>query len=442
MAWMFPLEIRGLGTPDVESMGSYIHRLADAHEISVRRMLSHCFDYYSRGIERPRLRYFVGVAKGSLAVYVRPNATTAYMVHVLERAVGTKLIRGTTFISLLEPLGGARAANGVFSHWMRWCPVCFAEFESAGDCGYFKLAWTVESVRNCPAHRVPLAEKCPKCSSKQGYYARKREVIRCEKCGASLGWYPVVNSSGRLLRPGGEDMLQLVEYISRNPDVTFREDGAIDVVLSLLDEAWPLREEDPLFRQFPTGLVTKLRNRTARLSITMVRRVGLRFGVDLVSMLSGDVRGTCRSLDLGDSRRAPADFAPSRKQMTPAKKIVLRRVHTLMKVNRRNPRPLSYYAAEARVSTGYLAYHFSVLAARISRTYKNWRSEAQESKRREARRAAFFMVSRSGGENFSKKQIFRAIRDETGLPQNVIREAINETFVRFQARKEPTRGAK
>ena len=149
MNYLMPIEIRGIGTPDVESLSSYIHRLACAHKVTVSALLRNVVQWYKLRNANKNICFNDNGFAGDLSVYVRPNQATFDLVAMLSEAIGESNLLGTTFVSLNKSVV---RTPGIFSQKIRWCPYCMRNFEINRDDGYFKLLWSVTSITHCPVH--------------------------------------------------------------------------------------------------------------------------------------------------------------------------------------------------------------------------------------------------------------------------------------------------
>lgn len=171
------LEPIGLGTGEVESLLSYLCRLAASHSTStlslsraVAQRFEHDveeqFDWYHRSLS--------GIGESALTWSSALSALTS--VSRLDRL---------TFL----PWKDVIAQNGlpIFSKG-QFCPQCFADDQTNGKTPYFRLAWESKSVSVCNVHRCQLTQHCPSCGKDNVRHAASLVVPGwCTKCGAFLG---------------------------------------------------------------------------------------------------------------------------------------------------------------------------------------------------------------------------------------------------------------
>jgi hypothetical protein len=107
-----------------------------------------------------------------------------------------------------------------------FCPACLD-----GKAPYFRLAWRLGFITECPIHQCELLDRCPACgagvwphgsTSTELFASRLVGLDRCLFCEHRLGDGPVIPSpsviSGRLLRLTRDRQLQLGEVISTSLD--------------------------------------------------------------------------------------------------------------------------------------------------------------------------------------------------------------------------------
>ena len=421
-----PLEIRGLGTPDIESFPSYLHRLACMHEVTVAALLRRVTAWYQEKYPQKKICFSKPGSAGDLSVFVRPNQGTNDLVQMFSEAVGNYDLKGTTFLALNEVI--VRTAK-IFSKKMRWCPFCMKKSEINKDSGYFKLMWAVESITYCPQHNARLRDSCPCCGKSQGGYGYKVEPGKCQECGSYLSQ---INPDDTKFKASwdaqGADMLRLVEYISKHPQTVFIGNGVKKVISREFDKAWHSNTEMEFWKIIPKNECLGIVQGYLPITLKRARIIAHRFGVDLIDLLHGDISKSPAMLDPQWSFKLPPDIRPVKKKKNSKRDHILDNIHNHMKRQKNKPRPLRYYADAVGVSTGYINYNFPVLSRRIITVHKAWKEEEKARKQREAYNQALKLIINHEGNpaEFSKKGALRKIRKKTYLPKEVVRKAIND----------------
>jgi hypothetical protein len=165
---LVPLDpIRGT-SGQVESLWSYLHRVADAHAVRLVDLLRHLF--------LPQL----GVTGDCNAVLfdlmhgINRHTWAGRVIPILE-----KFTRQVDLVRLTLSFGSAVLAAGISSRRQRaWCPECLAGDETVHE----RLLWSIRDATHCPVHRTRLLELCPKCSSRQRF-GFSTHLWRCTECG-------------------------------------------------------------------------------------------------------------------------------------------------------------------------------------------------------------------------------------------------------------------
>lgn len=190
---LFSLEPLGLGTPFIESLTSYITRLADAHSVHLLLLiqdelfpqlfkLSHGYDGF------PSYNDLTAFWKRSARLN-GTSATTHKWVQTLE------FLTGRSHLQVLTMLPWARAIShlGLYRKTQAWCPVCYEEWRKAEEPIYQPLLWALEVIKVCPLHRVQLQVRCPfsDCRKSFTFLASRAQVGYCPYCQRWLAPTPV-----------------------------------------------------------------------------------------------------------------------------------------------------------------------------------------------------------------------------------------------------------
>lgn len=195
----------GVGTDEVESLSSFLFRLASANGVTliqlmelVRRASSHS----DTGEHRSKTQRVFDVRARLSAV---------------EALGGNKDLTRLTFL----PLSAKNGAGAIRSlrDSRAWCEQCFVEDRSVERPPFDRLIWSSRFMMRCPFHKILLRTTCPKCVNLQSIGEKRKTfsasgVDRCVHCESSL-----VGPS-RLLKPefkpffGEAEVQELVGAIS------------------------------------------------------------------------------------------------------------------------------------------------------------------------------------------------------------------------------------
>lgn len=178
---LFNLAPIGLGKWNVESLSSYLVRLARAHAVSPRLLLKAEFAQATPELAGVMNSAFFGLYAGTM------NGLGLYAESFSEVAIRLSTVRSLrelTLLSLKELL--PHNGPGLLAAQPQWCPVCLAEMEEP----YRPLIWSFKLYRVCHQHRTPLENRCPTCGSLQPFIPRYPALNTCTGCGQALATKP------------------------------------------------------------------------------------------------------------------------------------------------------------------------------------------------------------------------------------------------------------
>jgi transcriptional regulator with XRE-family HTH domain len=184
---LYPLAPVGVGTPDVESLTSYLTRLAAAHSVSPRILLVEAV------VPLVGRRDLAKPVDNSLSAFWTTDARalngTGRIARDWARAAATLTsrpdLRCLTLLSWREVL----PARGLLRRVRAWCPSCYEEWRGSGQVVYEPLRWALAVVTACPRHRRRLRLACPHPSCRQPLppLASRARPGHCSACGGWLG---------------------------------------------------------------------------------------------------------------------------------------------------------------------------------------------------------------------------------------------------------------
>jgi hypothetical protein len=185
---LFALDPIGIGAPFVESLTSYISRLAEVHAVTVSDLVGHALakcapcdgpivsarahDYRMGSGFHPGIHAINGVAEDARR-----------WIAAAETATGRTGLRFLT----LTPLKQVFCKQFLFRSVQAWCPACFADWRRDGLPLYLPLSWNLRMVGLCAKHGCPLEETCPDCGKQFGQLDPRARPGYCSRCGYCLG---------------------------------------------------------------------------------------------------------------------------------------------------------------------------------------------------------------------------------------------------------------
>ncbi len=174
----------GVGTPFVESLTSYIARLAESHCLLSGVLISKLI------APLVKKAYFQASANmGLRALFNRASALNGTgsmaldFVQALEALTLRSELRFLTLLICSEII----PSRGLFRAERAWCPACYTEWHRSGQVVYEPILWTIETVKVCPHHHQPLCNQCFYCHQQLPLLAWRSRPGYCSNCGEWLG---------------------------------------------------------------------------------------------------------------------------------------------------------------------------------------------------------------------------------------------------------------
>lgn len=155
---LYALEPLGVATPYVESLTSYLARLAEAHSVSLRALVKQELlpllkrDYLSNSSFHCLDSFWVEAARAL-------NGTGALAKDWVQSLEHLTLRTDLRFLTLL-PWAAVLTQQRLLRLTRVWCPDCFTEWQTAGQPIYEPLLWNLNTVSVCLRHQRVLLERC------------------------------------------------------------------------------------------------------------------------------------------------------------------------------------------------------------------------------------------------------------------------------------------
>jgi hypothetical protein len=184
----YHLQPIGIGTPCVESLASYVARLAQAHQVSTVTLINHT-------IQQIAFKQFGSTLTGKL--HARATYTlngfgkwAKAAVPALQWMTGYDNLRPLTMLSWHQVLD----QNHLLRHTRAWCPACYEQARQTQQLIYDQLLWSLAPVTHCLRHRQPLQLRCPQpdCQQALPCTSPRTQPGFCPYCHAWLGQSPLV----------------------------------------------------------------------------------------------------------------------------------------------------------------------------------------------------------------------------------------------------------
>lgn len=181
---LYSLAPLGINTFFVESLTSYICRLAQEHHLQTGALIQHiiapCISKHYISNSQSR-----GIS--SFLRYAAPINGNGVMASDWSEALATLTFRHD--LSQLTLLVGADALShrDLLQTTKQWCPTCYSEWRCQGSAVYEPLLWCINGVIVCPKHHRSLENSCPLCSSRLPWLTWYSRPGYCSNCGGWLG---------------------------------------------------------------------------------------------------------------------------------------------------------------------------------------------------------------------------------------------------------------
>jgi hypothetical protein len=181
---LYRLEPIGIGTPYVESLTSYVARLAGKHHVSPKILvMKEIYPALNEEVTTPqqysRLDDFW---MGSHSINGN-NLVAKQWVEVLQTLTSCN---GLKFLTMLI-LGETIAPNKLFRSKKAWCCWCYDEQQRQSQAVYEPLLWGLDGIGICPRHQQPLVDRCPHCQAMTPFLTHSSRPGYCSHCARWLG---------------------------------------------------------------------------------------------------------------------------------------------------------------------------------------------------------------------------------------------------------------
>ena len=181
---LYSLTPLGLNSPLVESLTSYVCRLAYEHHVEVGTLIQYNI--------APILgkRYIADDNSRSISSFLRyagPINGNGIMASDWVGALGALTLRpDLAFLTLLVGTD-ALAQRDLLQPVRQWCPKCYDAWRRQGTIIYEPLLWSINGITVCPEHSQQLERRCPHCSASLPWLTWRSCPGYCSACGKWLG---------------------------------------------------------------------------------------------------------------------------------------------------------------------------------------------------------------------------------------------------------------
>lgn len=175
---LVPISPIGIGTPECESLSSFVQRLAAAHGTLPGQLVFRLLTWLDLG--RPEMigQWQRRPGRVRIGKNINSFAHADVWLKVLQQATSRADLGflTTRHWDHLFPTRGFQRAH------LAWCPECLAEDKVP----YHRLAWMLQPVRFCAIHHVSLTTICGRCQNLLPVVHERSAITMCPICGADL----------------------------------------------------------------------------------------------------------------------------------------------------------------------------------------------------------------------------------------------------------------
>ena len=184
---LYPLPPVGVGTGLIESLTSYITRLAQAHDVSTNTLLAKYLRFH---VLRAKLAGTLETREEWKRHFLEDAHTLNGMtervsdwIFALEESTGVGNLRYLT----MAVWKGIFSSQGLLRSRRAWCAACFHEWQASGQVFYEPLLWALADVSLCLIHQRTLTQSCPHCGGRPHVLRPRSRPGCCPLCNQWLG---------------------------------------------------------------------------------------------------------------------------------------------------------------------------------------------------------------------------------------------------------------
>lgn len=176
---LYNIEPIGLGTGQVESLSSYLIRVAYEHNITVGHLFNKMvFPHMNKNYLERSSNY------GGNRFYEGAKTINGYMenaievVGILEKLTSRNDLSNLTLLKLKEFI----SLRNLLKDSLAWCPDCIRNWKNDKKVIYYPLIWLVKPVKICKEHNRFLIDRCHVCKRNVDILRRQMIPGYCPNC--------------------------------------------------------------------------------------------------------------------------------------------------------------------------------------------------------------------------------------------------------------------
>ncbi|WP_411953784.1 TniQ family protein [Alkalibacillus sp. S2W] len=204
----------------VESLSSYISRLAQKHNILVGDIVN---DVVTPLLNKKYLEDII--SNGGDGFFKSSNAIngTGVMAEDFVKVIELLTQRRDLFKSTLLKLEGEISIKGLLRKNKAWCPLCIEKQFKNGIDIYEPLIWSISEYKVCTTHHTPLVDHCSNCNKKMYHLNRKSINGFCSRCSTNLGEESISENASESDLNHSEQIETLVNWLVKFKDVDLED---------------------------------------------------------------------------------------------------------------------------------------------------------------------------------------------------------------------------
>lgn len=202
---LYPISPVGVGTPYVESLTSYISRLAVVHNLSFGTLYERLLipTLNKAYLTTPSHLSPGSTLTGSFRNRIKNINGIGKLAHEWAGMLEALTLRNDMQSLSLTKLSEVTPHWELLRTFQAWCPACYEEMLQAKQIIYQPLLWTINAVNICARHGRSLVDHCPHCSRQILPLTRRVQIGFCSRCGYWLGERQVIQVTAGT--PTGEE---------------------------------------------------------------------------------------------------------------------------------------------------------------------------------------------------------------------------------------------
>ena len=177
---LYSLAPVGVGTSAVESLTSYISRLAYAHcvypGILMEKVVQPAIGKKQSSAQIHNIYSFTSAINGT-GVMATDVVKTLENLAYQDDLVFLTLVKFTNLFP----------SRNLLHKYKKWCPHCYKDWRRNFKPVYDPLIWKLKAVNVCDVHKIALQEFCPHCKKRNYHLSWKTRPGYCSQCHKWLG---------------------------------------------------------------------------------------------------------------------------------------------------------------------------------------------------------------------------------------------------------------